>query len=182
MPAFLTAFALVFLAELPDKTALTVVLLASRNPALPVLLGAWTAFAAQGLIAVALGSALAQFPPAVVRGTAALVFAVFGVLLLVREEKPEEKEGMPGRPFVASFVLVFLAEFGDATQLASAALVARLGAPVQVFLGATLALCTVAALAVTVGRTLGPRLPARALRRAAGVLFLAFAAWTFFRH
>ncbi len=173
----LTAFGLIFVAELPDKTAYTVLLLATRKRPLPVLLGSWLAFLVQNLVAVALGTLLARMSPEVIRWTAALVFLVFGLLLLLREERPESESAQqsPHRAFVQSFLLVFVAEIGDATQLGTAALVARLGDRWSVFAGSTLALWTVAALAVTVGNRIGNRIPKRALRKTAGVVFIAFA-------
>ena len=71
-----------------------------------------------------------------------------------------------------SFLLILAAETGDATQFGTAALVARLGERWSVFAGSTLALWAVAALAVTIGNRVGTRLPKRALRKAAGVLFI----------
>ena len=76
---------------------------------------------------------------------------------------------------VTAFLMVTAAEWGDASQIGTAALVAHLHAPVQVVVGATLGLWTGSALAVTVGRALGNRVPAQWLRRSAGVLFCAFA-------
>src|SRR6267378_3177018 len=148
----LTTFGLIFLAELPDKTAYTVLLLAARSGAAPVLFGAWAAFLLQGLLALALGSLAARLPPQLVRWGAAGVFLLFGLLLLFREEpekEPGQREG--GRALVSAFMLVFLAEMGDATQLGTVALVARFHAPWSVFAGATLALWSVSAIAVAVG-------------------------------
>ncbi|MGZ6142913.1 MAG: TMEM165/GDT1 family protein [Myxococcales bacterium] len=178
----LTTFGLIFMAELPDKTAYTVLLLASRMRALPVLLGAWAAFLAQGLVAVALGSLLARLPPQAVRWTAAAVFLAFGLFLLLRDEPEEEASAdQPHhKAFVEAFLLVFLAEMGDATQIGSAALVARLGHRWWVFAGATLALWTVSALAVTIGARVGSRIPKRALRKIAGAVFLLVAAASLF--
>jgi putative Ca2+/H+ antiporter (TMEM165/GDT1 family) len=174
--ALFTAFGVVFLAELPDKTAYTQVLLASRHRALPVLAGAWLAFLAQGFIALALGSLLARLPPQAVRYGAAAVFLFFGVLLLVKDEPLEEEQSPSQRKaFFEAFALVFLAEMGDATQIGTAALVARMHAKWSVFAGATLALWTVSALAVTVGRLAGTRLPRKVLRKAAGVVFCLIA-------
>jgi Ca2+/H+ antiporter, TMEM165/GDT1 family len=175
--ALVTTFGLIFLAELPDKTAFTVLLLASRRRPLPVLLGAWTAFFAQGLVALALGTLIARLPPQAVRWAAAAVFLGFGLVLLLREEAPEqEKERAPHRAFIEAFALIFLAEMGDATQIGTALLVARFpAARLSVFIGSTLALWAVGALAVTVGATVGSRLPRRALRKMAGLAFIAFA-------
>ena len=175
-----TAFSLVFLAELGDKTALAILLLSSRGRALPVILGAWAAFFLQGLIALGLGSLLAKLPPDIVRFGAAAVFLGFGLLLILKDESPEEEEAPPpGRKlFAGAFLMVFIAEFGDATQIGSAALVARLHAPWMVFIGATLALWSVALLMATVGKTVGKRLPVKWLRRGAGCLFIGFALLT----
>lgn len=178
--ALLTAFGLIFVAELPDKTAYTVLVLSTRGRATAVLLGAWTAFVLQGLIAVALGSLLAQLPPQAVRWFTAAVFTVFGLLLLAREEKEEQQKEPPShrRVFFTSLGLVFLAEMGDATQIGTAALVAQMRATWSVFAGATLALWSVAALAAYLGSTLGPRVPRRILRKLAGIIFLAFGVLT----
>ena len=175
--ALATTFGLIFLAELPDKTSFTVLLLAARSRPLPVLLGAWTAFLAQGAVALLLGSLLAKLPPQAVRWTAAAVFLGFGLLLLLRDEPEEEEQALPRRQaFAAAFIMVFLAEMGDATQIGTAALVARFpGARASVLIGSTLALWSVSGLAVTLGRTIGPRLPRRILRKFAGTLFIAFA-------
>ncbi|MCA1827478.1 MAG: TMEM165/GDT1 family protein [Myxococcales bacterium] len=172
-----TAFGLIFIAELPDKTAYTVLLLAARKKPLPVLLGSWLAFLLQNLVAVALGSLLARTSPEIIRWTAALVFLVFGLLLLLRQDRAESAETPQSqqRAFVQSFLLVFAAEIGDATQIGTAALVARLGQRWSVFAGSTLALWAVAGLAVTIGNRVGARIPKRALRKVAGVLFIAFA-------
>jgi len=174
----LSSFVLIFLAELGDKTLYTVLILAARNRALPVLIGSWAAFVVQGLIAVVLGSLLSLLPAGWVRWITASVFLGFGLLLLLRKEPANREDSTPGptsRVLLTTFLLVFAAEWGDATQVGTAALIARFRAPLQVFIGATLGLWLGAALAVTVGGTLGSRLPARLLRRTAGVLFCLFA-------
>jgi putative Ca2+/H+ antiporter (TMEM165/GDT1 family) len=175
----LTSFVLVFLAELGDKTLYTVLLLSARSRALPVLIGACAAFVVQGMIAVGLGSLLALLPAKWIHWLTAAIFLFFGLLLLFKEESPHvqrtSKASNAGRMMLTTFGLVFAAEWGDATQIGSAALVARFRAPVQVFVGATLGLWLGTALAVMVGGWLGSRLPTRMLRKAAGVVFCAFA-------
>ena len=177
---FATTFGLIFLAELPDKTAYTVLLLASRGRPLPVLFGSWAAFLVQGLLAVALGSFIGQLPPQAVRWTTAALFLAFGLFLLLGKDAEEAPPPLSRRKAVVqAFVLVFLAELGDATQIGTAALVARLHDRWSVLAGSTLALWTVAALAVTLGATVGARLPKRGLRRVAGAVFLLFSAVSF---
>ncbi len=173
----LTAFVLIFVAELGDKTLYTILLLSARNPPWPVLLGACAAFVVQGAVALLLGTLLSHLPPGVIGWLTAAVFVGFGLLLLLKDEKAESEANAPKgghQVAVQSFLMVFIAEWGDATQIGTAALVAETGAPAQVFIGATLALWSGTVLAVVLGRLAGKRLPVKLLRRVAGVLFVAF--------
>lgn len=184
LTAFLTAFGLIFLLELPDKTAYTVVVLSTRNRPLPVLFGAWLAFAVQSLVAVLVGHLLAGLPHELIRWGTAAILVGFALLLLFGndgEVTPGQAPAEPGRVFISAFALVFLAELGDATQIATAALAAGHPSRWSVFAGATLGLCAVGALAVAVGRHLGDRIPKKLLRRAAGAIFLAFALYVALR-
>ncbi|HEX4386873.1 MAG TPA: TMEM165/GDT1 family protein [Myxococcales bacterium] len=175
--ALFTTFGLIFLAELPDKTAYTMLLLAARGRPVQVFLGSCAAFAVQGLVAVALGSLAAKLPPQAIRYLAAAMFLGFGLWLLFSPVEPDEKQAplSKNRALAQSFVLVFLAELGDATQLGTAALVARLDNRWSVYAGSTLALWAVALLAVSIGGTVGAKLPKKALRKTAGALFCVFA-------
>jgi putative Ca2+/H+ antiporter (TMEM165/GDT1 family) len=134
----------------------------------------------QGLIALALGSILALLPAAWVLWTTAAVFLFFGIKLLITDEEKQETEISPSkhRIVLTTFLMVTAAEWGDASQIGTAALVAHLHAPVQVVIGATLGLWTGAALAVGVGRVIGTRIPGHWLRRSAGVLFCVFAVFS----
>ena len=180
--ALLATFGLIFLLELPDKTAYTVLMLSTRHRALPVLLGSMAAFTVQSAIAVLLGTLLHRLPFGVLEwGTVALL-AGFGLLLLLgKDEEVKDEPHGDKRIFFVSFGLVFLAELGDATQIATAALTARLNDKWAVFTGATLALWAVAGLAVAAGQKLGERVPKKLLRRGAGVIFLLLAAYVAFR-
>jgi putative Ca2+/H+ antiporter (TMEM165/GDT1 family) len=176
--AFLTSFVLIFIAELGDKTLYTILLLATRYPAVPVLIGACAAFVVQGGIALALGSLLAFLPHVWIAWITAVTFAFFGVkLLITNEEKVDESAAAARSHKVAltTFAMVTAAEWGDASQIGTAALVAHLRSPWMVVSGATLGLWAGSILAVAVGRVVGPRVPAHWLRRCAGILFCAFA-------
>jgi putative Ca2+/H+ antiporter (TMEM165/GDT1 family) len=145
------------------------------------------AFVVQGVVAVGLGQLVAFLPRYWIRFGSALLFAGFGLwLLLGREEEVSPAEqGSARGPFGTTFGLVFLAEWGDMTQIMTAALVAdntaelgRARAAAAVFGGATLGLWSGTALAVVLGRLAGKKLPQKLVRRIAGMAFLAFAALT----
>jgi putative Ca2+/H+ antiporter (TMEM165/GDT1 family) len=177
----LTVFGLVFVVELPDKTMVATLVLSSRYRPLPVLAGSAAAFAIQMSVAVAVGKLLALLPKPVTLGVVAALFAV-GSVLLVREsrkdsEAPGDTPAVSSAPRIAaiSFAVLLLAEFGDGSQLATAALSARYGAPLAVFLGAWLGELAVCTIAVIAGRALLKVLPVHWLQRAAAALFAVFA-------
>ncbi len=177
------AFVLVLPVELPDKTLFATLVLATRFAPLPVFVGVGTAFGLQVAIAVTAGSLLSLLPEALVTGVVAVLFLV-GAVLLWRSAAsgPEDAEIAETaettsflRAAAISFGVLFAAEWGDLSQLATAGLAARYDAPVSVFVGAWAALLTVSALAVFLGRKLADRLPVALIRRVAAVLFLVFA-------
>ncbi len=180
----LTAFVLVLPVELPDKTLFASLVLATRFPALPVFVGVGTAFGLQVAIAVTAGSLLSLLPDALVSGVVAVLFLV-GAVLLWRSagEGPEDAddvaEGREGRSFLRvaaiSFGVLFAAEWGDLSQLATAGLAARYDDPFSVFVGSWAALLVVSGLAVFLGQKLANRLPIPLIRRVAAGLFLVFA-------
>jgi putative Ca2+/H+ antiporter (TMEM165/GDT1 family) len=181
MSAFLTiagsVFGIVFVAELPDKTALAALVLATRHKPLPVFVGSAAALAVQSLVAVAAGQVLTLLPSRLVHVVAGIVFIVSAVLMWIRHEDADEggldESKLKGFWSTAwkVFVVVFIAEWGDLTQLATAALAARYAAPVAVFVGATAALWCVAGLAAFVGNRAGKMLSASVTQRVAAVLF-----------
>jgi putative Ca2+/H+ antiporter (TMEM165/GDT1 family) len=73
----------------------------------------------------------------------------------------------------ASFLVIFIAEWGDLTQIATAALVARYGNPQTIFAAATLALWVVTAIAITIGRSAGRTFDPVVLQRIAAFSFAA---------
>jgi Ca2+/H+ antiporter, TMEM165/GDT1 family len=177
-----TVFTVIFLLELPDKTALAALLLATRHRPLPVFLGAAAAFVIQSAVAVLAGSLLSLLPREPIRIGAGLLFLLMAALLVRRnlpkegaeeQQAVEQEEVRHRRPFVTAFTVVFVAEWGDLTQLATAALQARYQQALVVFTAATLALWAVSAIAVMLGNRLGAWIPERPLQfAAAGVMVL----------
>jgi Ca2+/H+ antiporter, TMEM165/GDT1 family len=184
-----TVFALIVPAELPDKTFVASLVLATRFRAVPVVVGAALGFAVQAGIAVGAGSAVALLPETPVHAVSAAIFALGAVLMLRSNEDTsgdEEKEfeaevaEVPAEPstlriVVTSFLVLFVAEWGDLTQLLTASLSAKYHQPISVFLGSWLGLVAVAGLAVTGGKAMLRIIPLLWVRRIAAFAFGAVA-------
>jgi len=175
---FLSVFGLIFLAELPDKTAFATLLMATRRRALPVFCGAAAAFLVQSLIAVAFGNVFGMLPHWIVKIGTGFLFLGFSAALWFRkvdhpgELRAEETHQPPFiRALWTSFVVVFIAEWGDLTQLATATLSAKHRQPVTVFLAATAALWTVTALAVAAGHRAKANFHPQVLQKIAALAF-----------
>ncbi|MBL8398036.1 MAG: TMEM165/GDT1 family protein [Candidatus Accumulibacter sp.] len=176
--AALTSFALIAVAEIGDKSQLVCMTLASRHRPMPVMLGAVVAFAMLNTLAVVFGAAIASWLPAhVVSAIVALLFAAFGLNAL-RATEEDEEENVAAKSgqgiFLTTFLLLTVAEFGDKTQLAVAAM-SSTHAPIGVWLGATLALTVTSALGILAGRTILQKIPLTLLHRISGVFFLVLA-------
>jgi putative Ca2+/H+ antiporter (TMEM165/GDT1 family) len=176
----LSVFGLIFVAELPDKTAVASLVLGTRFPARWVFAGVGAAFAAHVLIAVAAGSLLTLLPRRPVEAIVSLLFLV-GAVLVWREgsarEEPEEEQdpalaGTATFQQVASrgFAVIFIAEWGDLTQILTANLAAKYDDPVAVAIGATLGLWGVGLLAILGGRSLLNVMPIHLITRIAAVV------------
>ncbi len=173
---FFSVFGLIFVAELPDKTALAALVLATRHKPWPVLLGAALALTVQSVVAVTAGQLLSLLPARPVHVFAGAIFIVSGIVMWFRNDDGEDdvKDG-PDRGFFKTlwqvFVIVFIAEWGDLTQLATGAMAARYRAPFVIFAASTLALWAVTAIAVFIGNRAGKLLDADLTKRIAAVLF-----------
>jgi Ca2+/H+ antiporter, TMEM165/GDT1 family len=182
----LTTFVVIFPAELPDKSLFASLVLGTRFRPLPVFCGVAAAFAVHVVIAVAVGGVFALLPQRLVLFVVAALFAGGSALLLLGKEDDSEAaeasravaDRSPVGIALASFGVVFLGEWGDITQITTANLTARYGDPVSVGIGALLALWSVAALALTVGRGLVQRVPTRLVRRLTGVVLAVLAVVT----
>ena len=185
-----TAFALIFPVELPDKTFVASLVLATRYRPLPVWIGVSAAFLVQSVVAVTAGSLLSLLPHAVVSAVAGLLFLVGGIVLWRGAAKADAEEAEAEDEFAAkavrevtgvraaatSFGILFLAEWGDLSQLLTAGLAARYHDPVSVFAGSWVALVVVAGLAVVLGRTLLRYVRLATIRRVGAVVCLVLAA------
>jgi putative Ca2+/H+ antiporter (TMEM165/GDT1 family) len=159
LPIFLSTFGILFIAELPDKTALAALVLATKHKLGPVIIGSWLAMIVQTIVAVAAGGLLTLLPAEPVHIAAGVGFLFFAYVAYTRKEDEMEKEEereveqtKRRRPvWFTSFLVVFAAEWGDLSQLATAGIVVRVGNPLSVGLGAAIALCLAILIAATVG-------------------------------
>jgi putative Ca2+/H+ antiporter (TMEM165/GDT1 family) len=176
----------VFPAELPDKSLFASLVLGTRFRPLPVFCGVAAAFAVHVVIAVTVGGVFALLPQRLVLFVVAALFAGGSALVLFGKEDNEAAteasrtaaDQRPVRVALASFGVIFLGEWGDITQIATANLTARYRDPVSVGIGAVVALWSVAALALTIGRGLVQRVPTRLVRRFTGAVLAILAVVT----
>ncbi|MBL1066531.1 TMEM165/GDT1 family protein [Streptomyces sp. 7-21] len=187
-------FGVVFLAELPDKTALAGLLLGTRFRASYVFAGVAAAFVVHVALAVAAGSVLTLLPQRPLQAVVGLLFLGGAVLVLWESRKRErgEEDGedgeelrQPKQPSFwavagSGFMLILVAEFGDITQIMTANLAARYDDPLSVAVGAALALWAVAGIGILGGRALLRWVPLRVISRVAAAVMLGLAAFSLY--
>ena len=162
------AFGAIFVVELPDKTFIAALVLSTRYKPLAVWIGVGLAFGVQTLVAVTVGALATLLPEVLVKSVAMAIFLI-GAVVLFRTapgadaaEKEQEEEfaakSVEDRSFfkaaVASFLVLFAAEWGDLSQLLTISFVGRFNDHLNVFVGAWSALLVVSGLAVVAGRVL----------------------------
>ncbi|MFF7853967.1 TMEM165/GDT1 family protein [Streptomyces sp. NPDC007904] len=176
-------FGVVFLAELPDKTALAGLVLGTRYRASYVFAGVAAAFALHVALAVAAGSVLTLLPQQIVHALTGVLFLGGAAMLLFKKDEDEEEVRKPENQSFwkvsgAGFMLILVAEFGDLTQIMTANLAARYDDPLSVGLGAVLALWSVAGLGIVGGKALMKRVPLRLITQIAALLMLGLGVWS----
>jgi len=168
LATFFYVFAAIFVVELPDKTFIAALVLSTRYRPLAVWIGVGLAFGVQCLVAVTVGAVATLLPEALVKAVTLVIFLVGAVVLIrtapgadaAEKEQEEEYEARAAEPKtffkagVASFLVLFAAEWGDLSQLLTISFVTRFNDHIDVFLGAWAALLTVSGLAVLAGRVL----------------------------
>ncbi|WP_369270753.1 TMEM165/GDT1 family protein [Streptomyces sp. R11] len=176
-------FGVVFLAELPDKTALAGLVLGTRYRASYVFAGVAAAFAVHVALAVAAGSVLTLLPQQLVQALTGVLFLGGAAVLLMKKDEDEAEVRKPENQSFwkvsgAGFMLILVAEFGDLTQIMTANLAARYDDPLSVGVGAVLALWSVAALGIVGGKALMRRVPLKLITKVAALLMLGLGLWS----
>ncbi len=182
-----TVFALVFVAELPDKTMIATLIMGSRyRPAL-VWLGATIAFTLHAALAVGVGQLIQLLPHRWIEAITALLFGAGAAYLLLVPEREAGAEGASEvdaaavglKTTATAFTVILVGEFGDLTQIITANLAAKYHDPAAVFVGAVAALSSVAALGAFGGRVLLRIVPLAVIRRGGGVLLAGLSIYSF---
>ncbi|WP_067495156.1 TMEM165/GDT1 family protein [Actinoplanes sp. TFC3] len=185
MDGFLVAtavsFAVIFVAELGDKSQLMALTFATRFKPLPVLIGITVATAVVHLVSVGVGYGLgATLPTGWISLVAAIAFLAFGAWTLrgdkLTDDEKTKAERSTGSAILAVGGAFFLAELGDKTMLATITLATQYGW-FGTWLGSTVGMVAADALAILVGRLLGRHLPEKAIKYGAAALFVIFGVW-----
>jgi Ca2+/H+ antiporter, TMEM165/GDT1 family len=177
--AFGVSFGAIFAAEMGDKSQLMALAFATRFRAVSILIGITIATALVHAVSVGIGAILQlSLPTRAINIVAGLLFFGFGVWTLrgdtlTRADEERAARAGGGSAVATASAAFFLAELGDKTMLATITL-ATTYAPLGVWIGSTLGMVAADALAILVGRVLGTRLPDRAVRIGAAVLFFLF--------
>jgi putative Ca2+/H+ antiporter (TMEM165/GDT1 family) len=175
------SFAVIFVAELGDKSQLMALTFATRFKIWPVLIGITVATAVVHAVSVGIGYGLgAALPTDWISLVAGLAFLVFGAWTLRGDHLTEDEKGKAeqanGSTILAVGGAFFLAELGDKTMLATITLATQHGW-FGIWLGSTLGMVVADALAIVVGRLLGRHLPEKIIKYGAAALFGIFGVW-----
>jgi len=178
----LAVFPVIFIGELPDKTMLASLVMATRGRPASVWLGAAGAFFLHVVIATTIGVGLFKLLPHRAVDAVVTVMFVVGAVFAFRESPEDEEElvdreaASHRRVLTTAFAVIFVAEWGDLTQILTANLAAHYHSPISVGVGAVLALWAVAGLAVVGGQSLLRYVNVRVVRRVTGVVLIVLAA------
>lgn len=178
MYEFLISTAIVALAEMGDKTQLLALLLAARfrKPA-PILVAILLATLINHGLSAVLGQWITTvLSPEILLWILSLGFIGMAIWMLIPDQLDDETESINKWQkygvFGATFVLFFLAEIGDKTQIATVALAARYDSVFWVMLGTTLGMMLANAPAVFIGNKLAERLPIALIHKIGAAIFL----------
>jgi Ca2+/H+ antiporter, TMEM165/GDT1 family len=175
------SFAVIFVAELGDKSQLMALTFATRFRPWPVLAGITIATAVVHLVSVGIGYGLgAALPTGWISLIAGLAFLVFGAWTLRGDTLTDVERGKAERATGSAMLAVggafFLAELGDKTMLATITLATQHGW-FGTWVGSTIGMVAADALAILVGRLLGRHLPEKIIQYGAAALFAIFGIW-----
>lgn len=180
----LATFALVFLAELGDKTQIAVISLSAQHKASKLIfLGSVSALIAVNIISVLIGTSLSLVLPLdIIEKIAGLIFISFGILKIIKKEDTsimEDRKHSQANAFWRTFSLISIAELGDKTQLATIALAAQYNEPTSVLIGISLSFILITGIGVFIGDKIAKLVPSKLIQRYSGIVFILIGIWIF---
>jgi putative Ca2+/H+ antiporter (TMEM165/GDT1 family) len=183
LTAFMTSLLFVVLAEMGDKTQLLAMAFACRFRWQTVMWGVLVATILNHLFAVLVGNYLTELVPLhYIQIGAALSFIAFGLWTIRGDELGDEAEKQKFNPFWTVAIAFFIAEMGDKTQLATVALAAKYQTIIPVWLGTTAGMMIADGIGIIFGIVLGKKIPERAMKWFAAILFIGFGIWGLYEY
>lgn len=186
MVLFTTAFFMVFLAEMGDKTQLIAMMFATRYPWPKVMLGIFFASVANHLLAITAGHYLnGLINQDIIQLATAVIFILCGLLMFWSSDDDEESSPiLKNRGIVLTvFTVFFLGEFGDKTQLAAFTLAAQTGGSIWLILaGTTSAMLAASAIGIFLGTVLQKYCKGAWLKYLGALLFIGLGLHGLYNH
>lgn len=165
------------LAEFGDKTQIALLLLASKSEKrLHIVLGAIMAFLMVDGVAILAGDWIADAAPdGLIKTLSGTIFIIFGFFMLREKKGDMETDYHLKNPFYSGFILIFVSEWGDKTQIVSGLLAAKYNG-LMVLIGVIIALSSLSLMAVYLGRLISNNMNSGAITKIAGILFILMGA------
>ena len=170
---FVIPFIAISIAELGDKTQISILLISSKTKKYSyIFLGVFFAFLIVDGIAIVAGNLVTSFvDTTILTLTSGVVFIIFGLYMLLKNKEEKEDKKIEKSIFISAFLMIFLTEWGDKTQVASALFATQYNM-VFVLIGTMLALSILSILAIFFGKILNARLNQKLLKKVAGIIFI----------
>lgn len=170
---FVIPFITIAIAELGDKTQLSILLLSSRTKKYSyIFLGVFLAFLIVDGIAILAGKLISSVVDlTILKPLSGIVFIIFGVYMLLNKKKEKQEKKFEKNILISAFLMIFLTEWGDKTQVA-AALFATQYNMLLVLIGTMLALSILSVIAIFFGKIISKRINSRLMKNISGVIFI----------
>ncbi len=170
---FIIPFVAIAIAELGDKTQVSILLLSSKTKKYSyIFLGVFFAFLIVDGIAIVAGNLITSVVDiSILKPISGIVFIIFGVYMLLNKKEENEDKNYNKNIFISAFLMIFLTEWGDKTQVASVLFATQYNM-YFVLIGTMLALSILSLIAIFFGKILSARLDKKRLKNIAGVVFI----------
>lgn len=160
-------------AEFGDKTQISILLLSSRSKKhLQIFIGVFLAFLIVDGVAIAAGNIITTFIDVkILKIISGFVFIFFGVIMLLSRKEEGESKKYDKNAFISAFLLIFLTEWGDKTQIAAALFATNYNA-IFVLVGTMLALSILSIIAIFFGKILCKKIDKKIINKIGAIVFI----------